>query len=201
MKNNLRYLESASDEEGLTIGMLSGAITGIAAGGDVAAIRNIHASPIRILRVRLRFVTTTAFAAAQCMGFRGHKVYAFTAVHDTGTPTAIQAHYNFQGGHSVTRAGVAVAVGDRIPLTEISSVVAGTAAMTNGAYTAADADEPEILAIGAGSTLPSVYENWVPPGPPLVLSANTGLVIKNQILMGASGAGTLFVGVDAVRAG
>jgi len=201
MKNNLRYDPMDQSTEGLVIPLLSGAMTGIAAGADVGAVRNLLDAPIVVQRIRIRFVTTTAFASAQSMAFRVNKVYGFTAVHDTGSPTAVQAHYNFQGGMSVTRAGAVISTGDRIPLTEISSVIAATAAITNATYTAEDTDEPEVFAMGAGSTLPSVYENWVPPGPPLVLSKNTGLIINNHILMGASGAGNLYVGVDGYRLG
>lgn len=201
MKNNLRYDPMDQSAEGLVIPLLSGAITGIAAGADVGAIRNISTSAIMVQRIRIRFVPTTAFASAQSMAFRINKVYGFTAVHDTGSPTAVQAHYNHQAGQLTTRAGAVIATGDRIPLTEISSVIAATAAITNGVYTAEDTDEPEVFAIGAGSTLPSVYENWVPPGPPLILTANTGLIINNHILMGASGVGNLFIGVDGYRLG
>jgi len=200
MKNNLRYDPMDQSTEGLVIPLLSGAMTGIAAGADVGAVRNLLDAPIVVQRIRIRFVTTTAFASAQSMSFRINKVYGFTATDATGA-TAVQAHYNFQAGMSVTRAGVAITTGDRIPLTEISSVIAATAAITNATYTAEDTDEPEVFAMGAGSTLPSVYENWVPPGPPLVLSKNTGLIINNHILMGASGAGNLYVGVDGYRLG
>lgn len=201
MQNNLIRIAQDPSAEGLVWGALSGLMTGIAADADVAAVFNLNDSPVVVPRIRLRWVTTTAFAAAQCMAFRVNKVYGASAVHTGGTPTAVQAHYNFQSGQRVTRAGVAIATGDRIPLTEISGVIAGTAAITTATYTGEDTDEPECLAIGAGSTLPSVWENYVPPGPPLVLPKNTGLVINIAIAMGATGVGKLFVGLDGVRPG
>ena len=85
--------------------------------------------------------------------------------------------------------------------TEISTVISATAAITNGVYTASDADEPEAVGVGAGSTLPGVYEDYCPAPLGLVLPANTGLVVKNLILMGAVGVGNLFVGVDGYRLG
>lgn len=201
MQNNLTYDPRDKNTEGLIWSALSGLMTGIAADADVAGVTNLNVSPVVVQRIRLRWVTTTAFASAQSMAFRVNKVYGFTAVHSGGTPTAVQAHYNFQGGQKVTRAGVAIATGDRIPLTEISGVIAGAAAITTATYTAEDADEPEVFAIGAGSTLPTVWENWVPPGPPLVLTQNTGLVVNLAIAMGASGVGKLYVGVDGYRLG
>lgn len=201
MQNNLTYDPRDKNTEGLIWGALSGLMTGIAADADVAGVTNLNVSPVVVQRIRLRWVTTTAFASAQSMAFRVNKVYGFTAVHSGGTPTAVQAHYNFQGGQKVTRAGVAIATGDRIPLTEISGVIAGAAAITTATYTAEDTDEPEVFAIGAGSTLPTVWENWVPPGPPLVLTQNTGLVVNLAIAMGASGFGKLYVGVDGYRLG
>lgn len=201
MQNNLINVVRSQSGEGLVWPAFSGAMTAIAANADVAMVINLNDAPIVVPRIRIRWVTTTAFAAAQCMAFRVNKVYAATAVHSGGTPTAVQAHYLFQGGQKVTRGGVAIATGDRIPLTEISGVIASTAAISSGTYTAEDADEPEVVAIGAGSTLPTVWENYVPPGPPLVLTKNTGILVNIAIAMGTSGVGNLFVGVDGVRPG
>lgn len=202
MQNNLTYDPRDKNTEGLIWGALSGSMTGIAADADVAGVTNLNVSPIVVQRIRLRWVTTTAFAAAQCMAFRVNKVTGFTAVHTGGTPTAVQAHHNFGEGVKVNRAtGAAYTTGDRIPLTEISGVIAGTAAITTATYTAEDTDEPEVFAIGAGSTLPTVWENWVPPGPPLVLPQNTGLIVNLAIAMGSSGVGKLYVGVDGYRLG
>jgi hypothetical protein len=120
-------------------------------------------------------------------------VYGFTAIHTTGGAAA-QAHHRFQLGIAGS------AVGDRVPLTEISSYIAATGAITGATYTAEDTDEPEDLMVGAGSVLPSVTQKWVPEdGLPLVLSPDTGLVINNHIAMGASGVGNLFVGIDGFR--
>lgn len=201
MQNNLINVVRSQSAEGLTWPALSGLMTGIAADADVAAVFNLSDSPIVVPRIRIRWFTTTAFTTAQCMAFRVNKVYGATAVHTGGTPVAAQAHYNFQSGQKVTRAGAAVATGDRIPLTEISGVIASTAALTTATYTAEDADEPDCLAMGAGSTLPTVWENYVPPGPPMVLPKNTGIVVNLAIAMGAAGVGKLFIGLDGVRPG
>lgn len=175
---------------GVICGAVSGLVTGVAADGDLFALRKVSAKPFAVTQVRIRWVTTTAFGSAQGLAFRVNKVYGFTAVHDTNA-TAIQAHYKYQEDVTGT------STGDRIALTDISAVVATTAAMTGSTYTAEDADEPDFFAVGAGSTLPGVYDDWTPSDKfPLVLTQNTGLVVNNHIAMGASGVGNLFVAVE-----
>ena len=202
MRNSLALKESnIQDAQGIVVPLLSGLMTGIAAAADVAAVCNLGTIPLVVDGVRIRWVTTTAFAAAQALAFRMNKVYGFTAVHTGGTPVATQAHYNYQEGVKTNQAtGAAVTTGDRIPLTEISSVISGIAAITTATYTGEDVDEPEVFAVGAGSTLPGVYENWYPLVP-LILPQFTGLVFNNHIAMGASGVGNLFIGVDCHRQG
>mgnify|MGYP001586664771 CR=1 FL=1 len=199
MKNSLILKDSnIADAQMLCIPLLSGLVTIVAAGGDLAGIVNLNAAPLGIVGIRTRWVTTTAFAAAQAIAFRINKVYGFTAIHTSGG-TAVQAHYNYQGGMSIDRAGTAIAVGDRVPLTEISSYIAATGAITGATYTGEDTDEPEVFCVGAGSTSPGVYDDYTPLG--LILEKNTGLVLNNHITMGASGVGNLFLGVDAYRLG
>jgi hypothetical protein len=180
---------------GYILGAVSGAMTVVAADADVFALRNVSTSAIGINAIRLRWVTSTAFAAAQCMAFRVHKVYGFTAVHTGGSPTAVQTHYKRQSQIRGT------ATGARVALTDLSAVISGTAALTTATFTAPDGDEPELLGVGAGSVLPGLYEEWSPfDGLPLVLEQNEGIVVKNHILMGATGVGNLFVGLELSRA-
>lgn len=202
MRSNLILSDrNSADAQGIIIPLLSGAMTIIAAGADVGAVCNLGTIPLVVDGIRTRWVTSTAFGTAQALAFRINKVYGFTAVHTGGTPVACQAHYSYQEGVKTTQGTAAVVTtGDRIPLTEISSVIASTAAITSGAYTAEDTDEPEVFAVGAGSTLPGVYDNFYPLIP-IVLPQFTGLVINNHILMGASGVGNLFIGIDCHRQG
>lgn len=178
---------------GYILGAVSGLVTGVAAAGDLFALRNVNSKAVAISAIRIRWVTTTAFAAAQAMAFRLNKVYGFTAIHDTGG-TAIQAHYKRQSQISGSTAG------DRVPLSDLSAYIAATGAITGATYTAEDADEPDLFAVGAGSTLPGVYEDWAPAdGLPLVLEQNQGIVVNNHIAMGAAGVGNLFVGIELFR--
>lgn len=197
MRHNLALPDSRLDgAEGISISMLSGLVTGVAAGGDLAAIRNIDSRPLCVRLSRIRWLPTTAFGTAQAVGFHVHKVYGFSAVHTGGTPTAIQAHHY----HAAGIAGSAT--GARVALTEISSVMATTGALTTATYTAPDGDEPEQFSVGATGVLPSVVDDYEPVARlPWVLGANEGLVLQNSFAMGASGVGRLFWAVDAYRLG
>jgi hypothetical protein len=194
MRDNLQLSnDTLRGASGIIIGALSGLITGVAAGADLFAVRNILAVPVAVPGIRLRWAPVTAFGTAQALALACSKVYGFTAIHTTGGK-AVQAHNR--------SAIVGDAVGARIALTEISAYIALTGAITGATYTAEDADEPDVFAVGASSLSPGLYEDWSPiDGLPQTLAANTGFVIKNVVAMGASGAGLLFVGIDGFRPG
>jgi len=196
MRQNLTLRDSnAEGAEGIVWGAVSGLVTAIAAGADVAGFVNLDARPFCVTGIRIRFATTTAFTSAQALAFRVNKVTGFTAIHTTGG-TAVQAHHCFAEGIGGT------ATGDRVALTSLSGYIAATGAISGATYTAEDTDEPDVFAVGAGSTLPGVYEDWSPPARGmLVLPQFTGLVVNNHLLMGASGFGNLFVGIDGYRQG
>ena len=193
MRNNLA-LQEVAGAEGICVPLTSGVITGIAADADLAAIRNVDIRPFCIRSSRVRFSPTANFSSPQGILFRVLKVYGFSAVHTGGTPKSIQAHHYHQSGIAGSTAG------DRIPLTEISSVIATTAALTTATYTAPDTDEPEQVAASAGLALPNISDDYVPvAGLPWVLMPNQGLVLQNVIAMGAGGAGILSWIVDGYR--
>lgn len=176
----------------------SGLMTVIAADADVYCCLNLGARPLAITMLRVRWHTSTAFASAQCMALRFHKLYGMTAVHSGGSPVAVQAHY---------RSGLAipnVAAGDRVALTQISTLIAGTAAMTSPTFASGFTNgliqdsEPEFAPVASGSTLPALYEDWQPrDGFPLVLEPNTALLGKLDLTMGATGVGRLKIALDS----
>lgn len=193
---NLALTESSQKcAEGVAVGMLSGAVTGVAANADLGGIVNLDDRPLAVRLSRLRWLTSTAFTSAQCLGFRVNKVYGFTAIHTTGG-TAIQAHHYYNGGIG------GLTTGQRIALTSLSSYIAATGAISGATYTAEDTDEPEQFAVSSGATLPGVFDDYVPVGGlAWVLEKNTGLVLNNVVAMGAAGVGNLFWGIDAYRLG
>lgn len=178
---------------GYILGAVSGLVTGVAAAGDVFGLRNVSARSVAISMIRLRWVTTTAFASAQGLALRVNKVTGFTVLHDTGG-TATQVSYKRQSQIRGTSAGA------RVAATDLAAYIAATGAITGSIYTAEDTDEPLLFAVGAGSTLPGLYEEWAPEdGLPLVLEQNEGIVVNNHIALGASGVGNLFVGLELFR--
>jgi len=194
---------------GYTVSAISGALTVVAANGHVFGLRNVATDvegvpsgnlgsravteALVVTSVRVRFATTTAFGAAQSLLFRGYKVRGFTAIHTTGG-TAVRAHYKRPNQ-------VPGAASFRAPLTDISAYMADTGAITGQTLTAQTALEPEFVAVGAGSVLPGVYEDWEPGALslPHALQPDEGLLFDVGLTMGATGVGNLFIDVECHR--
>lgn len=193
---------------GYTVSAISGLLTGVAADGHVFGLRNVGtdvegipgkngsrsvAEALVVTKVSVRFATTTAFASAQSLIFRGYKVSGFTAIHTTGG-TAVRAHYKRVGN-------VKGAASFRAPLTDISAYMADTGAITGQTLTAQTALEPEFVAVGAGSTLPGVFEDYGDGALqlPMVLEQDQGLLVDVGLTMGGSGVGRLFIDVECHR--
>lgn len=158
----------------------SGLATVIAAGtgsaGHVYALRNPTGSGKRIhlASIRLAFIPVTAFGAAQAVQLAAYKLTAYTVAH-TGA-TAITPAKRRTG---ISAASVATArIGD-------------TGALTAGTHTLA---ATPLFTAGAHGTLPAFDKVWTPAdGFPEVLDEGEGLLIRNEILMGASGVGKIVV--------
>lgn len=178
---------------GHIVGARSGLITAVAAGGVVFALRNVlqatgRSKPIAISQIRTRFVTTTAFGTGQGLAFEYHKVTGFSSQYSGGSPVAV----------AVTRRKTQPQ--DAIPSSQVSAVVAATAAITTATHSTIDDQEPVEVAAGGGGVAFGFGSRWVPvDGYPLVLEGDEGLVCRVVNTMGATGAGHLFVGVDFFR--
>jgi hypothetical protein len=178
-----------ANRPGYVIGALSGALTVITAGADVFALRNVAAEPLVVSAIRLGWYTTTGFAAAQGLAFGVWKVTGFSVVHDTGSGIKTIAALARRTGAPPLVDGV-----------DIQARMAAAVAISGQTYATPDADEPLGVGIAGGNTSPGLYFNWTPAdGLPLVLEADEGVVVRNQITMGATGVGSLHVGIDARR--
>jgi hypothetical protein len=193
---------------GYTVSAISGLLTVVAADGHVFGLRNVATDvegvpgvlgsravneALVVSSVRVRFACSTAFGSAQAMILRGYKVRGFTAIHTTGG-TAVRAHYKRPNQ-------VPGAASFRAPLTDISAYMSDTGAITGQTLTAQTALEPEFVAVGAGSTLPGVYEDWEPGSLalPHALQPNEGILFDMGLTMGATGVGRLFIDVECHR--
>jgi hypothetical protein len=162
-------------------GGVTGLLTGVAAGdgtaGHVYVLRNPTASgkTIRIARLRVRFNPTTAFGAAQALALALFKLTGYSAAHTGGTAIT--------PAKRVTSSTVA-AVG--------AARIGTTGALTAGTQTLAA--QPITRFGSSHSTLPLLDQEYAPRDDhAIVLEPGEGLLLRNEIAMGASGVGVLSV--------
>jgi hypothetical protein len=160
-----------------TIAGSSGALTIVAAGGAVFSFRNIGTTPIMVRRVALGFGVTTAFTTAQALAYSLFKATGFS-VSDSGQTALYTAGQN---KHRTGMANVTVAPDCRI---------SATAALTNGTRSVETAALG--VTVGAAKALGDVLSpqslfQQDTSNMPLILVQNEGLVITNDITMGAAG--------------
>ncbi len=160
----------------------SGLVTTIAAGtssaGHVYALRNPSASKLLyIAAIRLQFIPTVAFGAAQAVSLAAYKLTGYSAAHTGATAITPAKRVTSEADASVATARIA-----------------DTGALTAGTHTIAG--QP-LFRAGAHGTLPSFDALWKPEDDHVeVLAQNEGILIRNEILMGASGVGIIVVGID-----
>lgn len=163
----------------------TGAVTTIAAGtasaGHLLALRSSHASrSIRIRTFEPEFILTTAFGAAQEVGFDVYLTSAYSAAHTGATALTMT-------GGEIHSAGEA---------TNLTGRIADTGALTNGAHTinanAIARGSQWCSAIGA-AIAPRLYDFTSCEAGGLILTGEAataeGLIVRNTILMGATGVG------------
>jgi len=162
----------------------SGLATVIAAGtssaGHVYVLRNPSDSGkvVHIPRLRLAFIPTMAFGAAQAVQLAAYKLTAYSVAHTGGT--AITPAKKRTG---TTTPAVAASVA--------AARISDTAALTAGTQTIA---AQPFFSAGAHGTLPAFDAVWLAGDEhPQTLEPGEGLLIRNEILMGASGVGKFIV--------
>jgi hypothetical protein len=180
------------------LSMQSGLMTTIAAGsataGHVFAFRWTSATFIACIhRIKLRWQTTTAFTAAQEMGFRIFRLTGYSAAHTGGTAATLTAP-------NLKKA-------TRFPVSALADArIGAAAALTAGTHTL-DAQEIGGLNFFSQATaVPdiSMVETTIDAGPQLSsfleLVVNEGFIVRNELVMGAAGVGRLLVEVDWIEA-
>jgi hypothetical protein len=171
-----RLIGAAHFHYGSPTGLLTGVAAGTASAGHVYALRNpSSAKKLYISRVRLAFIPTTAFGAAQALSFALFKLTGYSAAHTGGNAVTPQKRLT-----SSSKATVATArIGD-------------TGALTAGTHTLVAT--PIFRCGSSHATLPVMDAVYEPRDDhPIILEANEGLLVRNEILMGASGVGVLIV--------
>jgi hypothetical protein len=175
----------------------TGAVTTIAAGtasaGHMFAFRWVSSASKCVLRhVSGQFTLTTAFGAAQEVGCDLITTRTYSASHSGGTAIDM--------GGTVTNANKIRAGAPTSLMSTGDARISTTGALTNGTHTI---DPNPLAAIsgyaGAVGIIVSRYPSGSLPGgllwearddqDPLVLTTNEGFLLRNTILMGASGVG------------
>jgi hypothetical protein len=175
-----------------SVGVVSGNLAGIAANAGIFSFRNISSNPIVMRRIGIGFVTTTAFTAAQTVGFALFLARNFTASDSGGTAIA------FTGNNGKHRSSLGTP-------TSLDCRIATTAALGGGTRTL-DANSIGIQAGwsgAAGTTIAPALNNLLSHDTgdyPIVLAQNEGLVIANLTAMGAGGAGLATVTMEFAEA-
>jgi hypothetical protein len=162
-------------------GGISGAATVIAAGtataGHVYVLRNPADSGkrVHIASLRLAFLPSVAFGAAQLVRLGVYKFSAYSAPHTGGTAITPAKRRTDQ-----TQASVAAAR------------IADTGALTAGTHTIGSVQP--LFTIGGWGTVPTFDKTFAPADEYVeVIQPGEGLLVRNEVLMGASGVGVFVV--------
>ena len=177
----------------VSLGLRSGAITGIAAAGALFSLRQLAATQLIMRRLGVGFFVSTAFTTAQEVAFGVSFCRAFTASDSAGTAVAITG----SNGKARTSLGT---------FTSVDCRIAAAAALTAGTKTV-DANSLAVVsgigsaAIGVG--VPTAPNNLISHDAgdyPIVMAQNEGVNITNLVAMGAGGIGVLSVNMEVAEA-
>jgi hypothetical protein len=139
-----------------------------------------------VKRISVGFVTTTAFGAAQQMGFGVVTARSFTGA-DSGQTAIVLTGNNNKYRTSLASSSVT------------DARISATAAITVGTRTldANSLGTTNFWVPGVGTSLAQTdLISYDANDYPIVLANNEGFVINNLILMGATGVGTAVVNVE-----
>lgn len=188
-----------SNQVGLyRLSIQSGALTGVAAGtntaGHLFALRWGNASLTALIqRIKIRWQTTTAFTTAQEISFRIFRLTGYTVGHTTGSAAVLTAP-------NLKKA-------TRHPASALTDArIGGAGALTAGTHTL---DAQEFAGVNGWSqagtvvddmAIEAVIDSGSQLGHVLELGQNEGIIVRNEIAMGAAGVGRLLVEVDWAEA-
>lgn len=161
-----------------TTGLTTTVAAATATAGHILALRFPTANQaIRLRRLEVEGIVTTAFGAAQRVGFDAVIARSYTVAHTNATALTIATN---DGKVSTSQSATSTLAGR----------IADTGALTAGTHTF-DANPiagASVLASAVGIIMPTRYYDFTTlPTRGFILGQNEGLVCRNTILMGASG--------------
>ena len=107
-----------------SVGVKSGALTGLAAGAPIFSLRNLASNVLMIRRIGIGFLTTTSFAVSQICDFGLTGARAFTASDSGGNAVALTGTNNNK--HRTALAAPTAKLMDESKATTAEVVVRGT---------------------------------------------------------------------------
>lgn len=174
----------------LSLGLQTGALAGVATGttGLIFSLRNASANPIMVRRVGVGFITTTAFTAAQMIGF-GLIVGRNWSVADSGGSALTLTGNNAKHRSSMGN------------LTSVDARLSTTAALTSGTKTldGNTLGQAAGWSGGQGTTIAPALSNLFGHDSedyPIIIGQNEGISIQNLTAMGAGGVGVAIVNLE-----
>jgi hypothetical protein len=175
------------------MGLTSGALTGVAAGGTVFSFRWAPATTTQLCMVRrieIGFSTTTAFTTAQSLQYSLQIARQWTAS-DTGGTAAAFTQTN-TGKFRTVMPTSAFAGGGQIMIANTGANTAGTRTLDTQAIAFTQGSSTAV----ATTMLNNPIFQHQPGDYPIIFAANEGFIINNVQLMGAAGVINLTVNVE-----
>lgn len=176
----------------------TGLITTIAAGtasaGHIFAARWSHATKVAVITaLRVKWATITGFTAAQEVGLQAFITRSYTAAHSGGTAITLTGNsLKKSSAHGTT--------------TLADARISTTTALTNGTHTidTHPIAEGSFADLAAAATVPKGRFSIELPqlatnSYPVILTQDTGIIIRNSILMGAAGTARVTVQMEWIE--
>ena len=170
------------------LSVASGALTTVAAGAPIFSFRYApnNSTVCVIKRISIGFVCTTAFGAAQAMGYGVYVARSFSGSDSGGTAATLTGNNNKYRTSLATTAVTDLRIGTTAALTAGTRTLDAQALGTNYFY---------VPGVGTSLTQTDLI-SYDANDYPIVLANNEGFVINNLVLMGATGVGTAVVNVE-----
>lgn len=177
---------AASYRAAFTTGNVTTIAAGTATAGHLLALRNATTGAyIRIRSMEVEFVLTTAFGAAQEVGFDAYIARSYTIAHTGATALSFGSNDNKR----ITTDASAALTGR---IADTGALTAGTHTLDGNAFMRGSA---WMSAIGA-QLQPRLYDFSTHQYGGILLAANEGIVVRNTVLMGATGVGKWHFSID-----
>jgi hypothetical protein len=175
------------------MGLVSGALTGAAAGSTVFSFRWAPATSTNlclIRRIEIGFATVTAFTTAQALSYSMQVARQWTAS-DTGGTAAAFTQTNTAKLRTVMPTS-GFATGGQIMIANTGANTAGTRTLDTQAMGFTTGSS---TAVGTSLSPQAVFQQQTGDYP-LIFAANEGFIVNNVITMGAAGVINLYVNVE-----